>query len=172
MSYLSTQELTEHTKHPCFQKQQCRWSSRPPARPDRPPARPEEPNKLCLQHSDTKTIDTQMSSALLSRASQILVSSQTQTHTRTLPHAHKRNASFRASLTHDTRRHIGGGGALTLQLLLCLPELLQLGEVLVEDEHLGEAERGHGGRRARITLCGRAAGCAGGGRSRARTSQH
>lgn len=50
-----------------------------------------------------------------------------------------------------------GGGALTLQLLLRLPEPLQLGEVLVENEHLGEAERGHGGRRARITVRGRAA---------------
>lgn len=52
-----------------------------------------------------------------------------------------------------------GGRALTLQLLLRLPEPLQLSEVLVENEHLGEAERGHGGRRALITLRGRAALC-------------
>lgn len=44
-----------------------------------------------------------------------------------------------------------------MQLLLRFPEPLQLGEVFVENEHLGEAERGHGGRRARITLRGRAA---------------
>lgn len=30
-----------------------------------------------------------------------------------------------------------GARALTLQLFLRLPELLQLGEILVEDEHLG-----------------------------------
>lgn len=61
------------------------------------------------------------------------------------------------------RRRAAGGTrgrrSLTLQLLLRLPELLQLGEVLVEYEHLGKAERGHGGRRARITLRGRAALC-------------
>ncbi|CAH4028952.1 unnamed protein product [Pieris brassicae] len=58
----------------------------------------------------------------------------------------------RLDLEHGWRR-----ATLTLQLFLRLPELLQFGEVLVEDEHLGEAERGHGGRRARITLSGRAA---------------
>lgn len=61
------------------------------------------------------------------------------------------------------RRRAAGGTrgrrSLTLQLLLRLPELLQLGKVLVEYEHLGKAERGHGGRRARITLRGRAALC-------------
>ncbi|CAG9560850.1 unnamed protein product [Danaus chrysippus] len=61
------------------------------------------------------------------------------------------------TLSADIKYASSSGAALTLQLLLSLPELLQLGEVLVEDEHLGQAERGHGGRRARITLRGRAA---------------
>ncbi|CAF4864271.1 unnamed protein product [Pieris macdunnoughi] len=74
-----------------------------------------------------------------------------------------RGARFALSLAVGTATLNTGGGerhrasTLTLQLFLRLPELLQFGEVLVEDEHLGEAERGHGGRRARITLSGRAA---------------
>ncbi|GBP15810.1 hypothetical protein EVAR_93983_1 [Eumeta japonica] len=44
------------------------------------------------------------------------------------------------------RRRLRARVALTLQLLFRLPELLKLREILVEDEHLGEAERGHGGR--------------------------
>lgn len=65
-----------------------------------------------------------------------------------------------------------GRPPLTLQFLLRLPKLLQLREVLVEDEHLGEAERGHGGRRARITLRGRAAPGDCGDHSRARQPRY
>lgn len=69
-------------------------------------------------------------------------------------------------------RCAGAGAPLTLQFLLCLPKLLQLREVLVKDEHLGEAERGHGGRRALITLRGRAAPGDCGDHSRARQPRY